>query len=191
MKLVLQRVEGAAVKVAETGEEVARIGKGLICLLGIGKHDHKADVDYGVKKCLGTRLWEDSSGKPWQKSVVDMGYELLLVSNFTLQAQTKKGFQPDFSAAMPPDKARPVYESFLESLRKGYEPSKIQCGQFQTRMRVEIHNDGPVTLTVDTQTLQLNRGPAPTSPTSPPNQKQDKAKRTDSDPTVNEANGNC
>ncbi|OEH79716.1 D-aminoacyl-tRNA deacylase [Cyclospora cayetanensis] len=163
MKLVLQRVEGAAVRVAATGEEVSRIGKGIVCLLGISKKDHKVDLDYGVKKCLGTRLWEDPSGKPWQKNVTDVGYEILVVSNFTLQAQTKKGFQPDFSRAMSPDEARSMYESFVASLRAAYQPDKIKTGRFQTCTRVEIHNDGPVTITIDTQDLQLNR-----SSSSPP-----------------------
>ncbi|CDJ58596.1 histidyl tRNA synthetase 2, putative [Eimeria maxima] len=135
MKLVFQRVEGAAVKVVETGEEIARIGKGLLCLVGIGKKDHRVDLDYGVKKCLGTRLW-DAADKPWQKSVVDMDYEVLVVSNFTLQAQTKKGFQPDFSAALSPNEARPLYDLFVDTLKKKYKPEKIQTGQFQTRMHV-------------------------------------------------------
>ncbi|KAL8451607.1 hypothetical protein Emag_002650 [Eimeria magna] len=111
-------------------EEVGRINKGIVCLLGVSKHDHKADLEYSIKKCLNTRLWDDPSGKPWQKSVTDMDYEVLVVSNFTLQAQTKKGNQPDFSRG------------------------------------VEIINDGPVTLLVDTQEMQLNRGPPEVSPSS-------------------------
>ncbi|KAL8445498.1 hypothetical protein Emed_005579 [Eimeria media] len=118
------------VELEATGEEVGCINKGIVCLLGVSKHDHKADLEYSIKKCLNTRLWDDPSGKPWQKSVTDMDYEVLVVSNFTLQAQTKKGNQPDFSR------------------------------------EVEIINDGPVTLLVDTQEMQLNRGPQEVSPSN-------------------------
>lgn len=164
MRMVMQRVEKAAVRIAATGEEVGSVGQGLVCLVGVGKRDHRVDMEYCVKKCLGTRMWEDTSGKPWQKNVVDMGYDILVVSNFTLQAQTKKGFQPDFSRAMTPDEAKSMYEAFVENLKKAYKPEHIQTGQFQTKMKIEIHVDGPVTLIVDTQEIQLKRDSAPALP---------------------------
>lgn len=180
MRVIIQRVEKASVTIAGTGEETARIRKGVVCLLGIGKHDHKVDVEYCARKCLGLRLWEDSSGKPWQKSVVDMGYEVLVVSNFTLQGKTKKGSQPDFSQAMAPDSAKTMYEDFVANLRSAYDTQKIHTGQFQTKMAVEIINDGPVTVMVDTKDIQLNRGP--TSSSSKENTNQTKSNGKSQEP---------
>ncbi|ESS28863.1 histidyl-tRNA synthetase [Toxoplasma gondii] len=157
MRMVLQRVESACVQVVETGELAGKIGRGIVCLLGISGEDKWEDADYCIRKCLKSRLWDDvkDPSKSWASCVVDRDYEVLVVSQFTLMGHLKKGNKPDFHAAMSPDQARSLFEKVVAEMRRQYKPEKIQTGKFQNYMRVELVNDGPVTILVDSTQAQL------------------------------------
>ncbi|KAM8878902.1 D-aminoacyl-tRNA deacylase 1 isoform 2-T6 [Spinachia spinachia] len=143
MRAVIQRVTKATVTVGE--EEISSIGRGLCVLLGVSMEDTQKDADYIVRKILNLRLFEDEGGRAWTKSVVDRDFEVLCVSQFTLQC-VLKGNKPDFHSAMPAERAQPFYNSILEDMRSSYKPELIKDGRFGAYMQVHIQNDGPVTI---------------------------------------------
>ncbi|KAM9313983.1 D-aminoacyl-tRNA deacylase 1 [Pholidichthys leucotaenia] len=143
MKAIVQRVTRATVTVGE--EQISSIGRGLCVLLGISVDDTQRDAEYMVRKILNLRLFEDESGRAWSKSVMDRDYEVLCVSQFTLQC-ILKGNKPDFHLAMPAELAQPFYNSILENMRSAYKPEHIKDGKFGALMQVHIQNDGPVTI---------------------------------------------
>ncbi|KAL1005903.1 hypothetical protein UPYG_G00065380 [Umbra pygmaea] len=143
MKAIIQRVTKASVTVGE--EQISSIGRGLCVLLGISMEDTQKDVDYIIRKILNLRLFEDENGRAWSKSVMDQGYEVLCVSQFTLHC-ILKGNKPDFHAAMPAELAQPLYNNILEQMRTAYKPEMIKDGLFGAKMQVHIQNDGPVTI---------------------------------------------
>lgn len=144
MRALLQRVSRAAVRVdgAVTGE----IGTGLVVLLGIGRGDTLADVEFLVDRVVGLRIFADPEGK-MNLNLDQAGGALLVVSQFTLYADTKKGRRPSFLDAAPPDEAIPLYERFLELARA--RNVVVETGVFAAMMEVELVNDGPVTIVID------------------------------------------
>eukprot|EP01102_Stenamoeba_stenopodia_P001422 TRINITY_DN11234_c0_g1_i2.p1 TRINITY_DN11234_c0_g1~~TRINITY_DN11234_c0_g1_i2.p1 ORF type:complete len:216 (+),score=45.24 TRINITY_DN11234_c0_g1_i2:23-649(+) len=153
MRAIIQRVLNAAVVV--DGVEVSSIGKGILVLVGITSTDTKADSSFIARKILSLRLWPSADGKPWNTSVSDNKYEVLLVSQFTLYA-TLKGNKPDFHKAMEPEKAKSFYEAFVKEVKQNYKsnPNAVQDGVFGAMMQVKLVNDGPVTITLDSPALQ-------------------------------------
>lgn len=154
MRAIVQRVTKASVTVGE--EQVSSIGRGLCVLLGISAEDTQRDADYIVRKILNLRLFDDENGRLWSKSVMDRDFEVLCVSQFTLQC-ILKGNKPDFHSAMPAELAQPFYNSILENMRSAYKPELIKDGKFGASMQVHIQNDGPVTVELT----------SPTGPTDP------------------------
>lgn len=141
MRLVLQRVKSGRVLVA--GHAVAEIGKGLVILVGVGPADGDEQVRFLSKKVANLRIFEDEQGK-MNLSLLDVGGEAIVVSQFTLYADTRKGRRPSFTDAALPDVARPLVERFAEMLHELGIPT--QTGEFGAHMLVEISNDGPVTI---------------------------------------------
>ncbi len=141
MRLVIQRVESGRVLVA--GRAIAEVGRGLVILLGIGPADGEAQARSLTEKIANLRIFEDEDGK-MNLSVLDIGGQAIVVSQFTLYADTRKGRRPSFTAAASPDIARPLVERFAELLRQQGIPT--QTGEFGAHMLVEINNDGPVTV---------------------------------------------
>ena len=141
MRLVIQRVSEASVAVE--GQTIARIGKGFLVLIGIGKDDGKAEADRLIKKMLGLRIFEDSDGKT-NLSLEDVGGSLLLVSQFTLCADCSKGNRPSFINAMEPAEARRLYEYMIEECRK--KNPHVCCGEFGAAMKFSLCNDGQFTI---------------------------------------------
>ena len=146
MKALLQRVTGASVSVA--GEVVGRIGRGLVVLVGVANRDTEKDVQYLVQKTVNLRLFSDEVDR-FNLSALDIKGELLLVSQFTLLADTKKGRRPSFSEAAPPAQAEELFDHFVEQARA--TGLKVETGRFQQHMQVEICNDGPVTVLLDSR----------------------------------------
>ncbi len=145
MRALLQRVAYARVSVG--GEEVARSGTGLLVLLGVGADDGPDDVDQLVEKLLNLRVFDDERGK-LNLSLLEVGGELILVPQFTLYADTRKGRRPSFVRAAPPEKGEHLFRLFLERLReRGLKPGS---GVFGAHMHVELLNDGPVTIMLET-----------------------------------------
>uniref|UniRef100_A0A8C6KFY8 D-aminoacyl-tRNA deacylase n=1 Tax=Nothobranchius furzeri TaxID=105023 RepID=A0A8C6KFY8_NOTFU len=149
MRAVVQRVTAASVTVG--GEQVSSIGRGLCVLLGISVDDTQKDAEYMVRKILNLRLFDDENGRAWSKSVMERGFEVLCVSQFTLQ-YILKGNKPDFHAAMPAELAQPFYCSILENMRTSYKPEMIKDGVFGAYMQLHIQNDGPVTIELTSPT---------------------------------------
>ena len=147
MRLVIQRVSQA--KVTVQGIEVGTIGPGLCLFLGIAKGDKKKDADYLAHKSAELRIFEDDTGK-FNRSLGDMGGEILVVSQFTLYADCTKGRRPSFSHAAQPEEAETLYLYFAEKLRE--KGLKVATGRFQAKMEVSIVNSGPVTLILDSLT---------------------------------------
>jgi D-tyrosyl-tRNA(Tyr) deacylase len=141
MRVVLQRVKSGRVLVA--GQTVAETGPGLVLLVGIGPEDGDGQASMLAEKIAHLRIFEDEQGK-MNRSVLDVSGEVLVVSQFTLYADTRKGRRPSFTEAAPPDFARPLVERFAQFLRNWGLPTKT--GEFGAHMVVEIINDGPVTL---------------------------------------------
>ena len=139
MRAVVQRVSRAAVSV--DGEEIARIGRGLLVLLGVRSGDTEEDADRLVRKLLALRVFEDADGR-MNLALDEAGGEILCVSNFTLYGETRKGNRPSFLDAAPPVEAEPLYERVREGLG-------AQGGRFGARMALELVNDGPVTVIVE------------------------------------------
>lgn len=144
MKLVVQRVKQAEVKVK--GNSVGKIEKGFLILLGVTHEDAKENVDKLVKKVCGLRVFEDQNGK-MNLSIKDIGGELLIVSQFTLYADTKKGNRPSFVKAAAPEKANELYEYFISECKKN--GIKVETGEFGAHMEVSLVNDGPVTIIIE------------------------------------------
>ena len=145
MRAVVQRVSEARVRVGDriTGE----IGRGLVVLVGIGRDDGAGDIKYICGKIRDLRVFEGEDGKPMDRSIVDVGGSVLVVSQFTLYGDVRKGRRPSFDAAAPPAAARTIYEDLVRELRAASLP--VATGEFQAMMHVELVNDGPVTILID------------------------------------------
>ena len=146
MKALLQRVTGASVSIG--GEVVGRIGRGLVVLVGVASGDSDKDINYLVQKIVNLRIFPDDDGR-FDLSALDINGELLLVSQFTLLADTRKGRRPSFVGAAPPDEAEKLFGRFVEQARA--TGLRVETGRFQQYMQVEIHNDGPVTILLDSR----------------------------------------
>jgi D-tyrosyl-tRNA(Tyr) deacylase len=146
LKAVLQRVTRASVAVG--GESVAAVGRGLAVLLGVAQGDTTDDVQKLAKKTAELRIFPDADGK-FNLSLLDVGGEALVVSQFTLLADTRKGRRPSFVGAAPPEVAEPLVEAFAAALAEA--GVRVATGRFGAKMLVEIHNDGPVTITLDSR----------------------------------------
>jgi D-aminoacyl-tRNA deacylase len=144
MKLVIQRVSEAYVQVDDT--RVGSIRTGLVVFLGIGKLDTEEDADYLLDKLLGLRIFPDDQGK-MNRSVQEAGGSLLIVSQFTLYGDCRRGRRPSFDQAAPPDRAMALYNYFVEAARRS--PVAVETGVFQATMRVHLVNEGPVTILID------------------------------------------
>jgi D-tyrosyl-tRNA(Tyr) deacylase len=146
LKALLQRVGQASVTV--DGQEVGRIGQGLVVLLGVAVGDTEKDAQYLVPKIVNLRIFTDAQGK-FNLSALDVKGDLLFVSQFTLLADTRKGRRPSFVEAAPPDKAEALFNYAVGLARES--GLKVATGRFQQHMQVEIHNDGPVTVMLDSR----------------------------------------
>ena len=146
MKALLQRVTGASVSV--DSEVVGRIGQGLVVFVGVADADTEKDARYLAEKTVNLRIFSDEAGR-FNLSALDIKGELLVVSQFTLLADTRKGRRPSFTEAAPPAQAEELFEQFVEQLRAA--GLKVETGRFQQYMQVEIHNDGPVTILLDSR----------------------------------------
>ncbi len=146
MMVVIQRVKRASVKVRE--RYVAAINHGLLVLLGVHRDDSEKDVDYLLKKVPNLRIFEDESGK-MNLSLIDVEGEVIVVSQFTLLARTRKGRRPSFDDAAPPEKGRALYKMFVDGLRN--QGIKVQEGVFGEHMEIELVNDGPVTIIMNSK----------------------------------------
>ena len=145
MRAVIQRVKESAVIIDQ--EVVARIGTGLLVLLGVNRQDVEIDADQLAAKISQLRIFEDAHGK-MNLSLIDIGGEMLIVSQFTLCGDCRKGRRPSFIMAAPPDKAEILYKSFISKVEDMGVP--VQTGHFGAKMAVSLVNDGPVTLIVET-----------------------------------------
>ncbi|KJE95192.1 histidyl-tRNA synthetase 2 [Capsaspora owczarzaki ATCC 30864] len=162
MRAVIQRVISASVTV--DAEVVGSVGRGLCVLVGIHKNDTRDDLELLVRRILNAKLFSSvpeadgsggdaaSTGKPWQLNVTEAGLGVLCVSQFTLYATLNKGKKPDFHSAMGSAESREFYNDFLAEMRRQYQPDRIQDGRFGAMMQVQLINDGPVTIIVDTAT---------------------------------------
>lgn len=148
MRFVIQRVKEAAVKV--DGETIGQIGKGYLVLIGVSDSDTEKEADKLVKKMIGLRIFEDEQGKT-NLSLADVGGGLLLVSQFTLYANCKKGNRPSFIEAGAPDHANALYEYIIQECRKSVP--EVQTGRFGAEMEVSLINDGPFTILLDSERL--------------------------------------
>ena len=146
MRAVVQRVKNASV--STEGKTVGRIGTGLLVLLGICAQDTEKDMEYIAEKCVNLRIFEDSSGV-MNLSVKEIAGEILVVSQFTLYGDARKGRRPSYIRAASPDSARDLFEKCVYIFRRKYE--KIQTGKFQAEMQVSLVNDGPVTILLDSK----------------------------------------
>jgi D-aminoacyl-tRNA deacylase len=144
MRAVVQRVSEARVTV--DNKIVGEIGRGLLVLVGVGHEDNQASVDYLSEKIVGLRIFEDDSGK-MNKAVGEAGGKVLVVSQFTLYGDVRRGKRPSFDGAAPSETARSLYEYFVARIRAAGIP--CQTGKFQEMMQVELVNDGPVTILLD------------------------------------------
>jgi D-tyrosyl-tRNA(Tyr) deacylase len=147
MRAVIQRVTSARVRVDE--RTVGEIGRGLLVLLGVGRDDTEADIRYVAGKIRDVRVFESDAGKPMDRSVGDVGGAVLVVSQFTLYGDVRKGRRPSFDEAAPPEVARASYEGVVRELRS--TGLTVAMGEFQAMMQVELVNDGPVTVLVDSR----------------------------------------
>jgi D-aminoacyl-tRNA deacylase len=146
MRVLIQRVSCAAVSVE--GREVSRIGRGLVCLVAVAQGDNENDAAFLVDKTLNLRIFPDEAGK-FNLSLLDVQGELLAVSQFTLMADTRKGRRPSFTQAAPPAEAEALFDRFVKLV--GKSGVRVGTGRFQQHMLVEIHNDGPVTIQLDSR----------------------------------------
>ena len=142
----MQRVSRARVTVA--GEITGEIGRGLLVLLGVGNTDTETDADYLAEKVVGLRIFEDDAGK-MNRSVGEVGGTVLAVSQFTLYGDARRGRRPSFDAAARPEQARALYEYFVEKIRGA--GLRCETGRFQEMMEVELVNEGPVTILLDSR----------------------------------------
>jgi D-tyrosyl-tRNA(Tyr) deacylase len=144
MRVIIQRVSRASVHIQGCPEET--IGPGLVALVAIARNDQQKDADFLVAKIAGLRIFPDEQGK-MNKSLLETGGDLLIVSNFTLYGDCRKGRRPSFDLAAPPDRARDLYNYFVECARRVCPV--VKTGVFQAHMSVQIENSGPVTLICD------------------------------------------
>jgi|SRR3974390_174439 len=144
MRVVIQRVSEGLVKVNEN--TVGSIRQGLAVFIGIGQQDTEADADYLIDKLLGLRIFPDENGK-MNRNIQEARGSLLLVSQFTLYGDCRRGRRPSFDRAAPPERAQALYRYFVESARRG--PVPVETGIFQASMQVQLVNEGPVTLLMD------------------------------------------
>jgi len=149
MQALVQRVTNASVTVGN--KTVGEIGQGLVVLLGVARDDSQEDARYLADKVVNLRIFSDEAGR-FSLSALEVKGEILVVSQFTLLADTRKGRRPSFTEAAPPDKARELYEFFIEQVRSFR--LKVETGVFQEYMLVDIHNDGPVTLLLESKNKQ-------------------------------------
>ena len=152
MKALLQRVTNAQVSVE--GEVVGKIGHGLVVFIGVANDDTAEDIQYLSRKIIELRIFDDAEGK-FNLSALDVKGELLLVSQFTLLAVTRKGRRPGFTDAAPPQIAENLFNQFVEQIKAS--GLKVATGRFQTHMHVSITNDGPVTIFIDSRERLLSR----------------------------------
>jgi D-tyrosyl-tRNA(Tyr) deacylase len=149
MRAVIQRVRNASVAVG--GSIVSSIGTGLLCLAGIEKNDSQADIEYISNKILGLRIFDDEKGF-MNLSVTETQGEVLLISQFTLLGDVRKGRRPSWSDAEAPEKARQMFSDFVDKM-SGLLPGKVKTGVFQAMMEISLINDGPVTILLDSRKL--------------------------------------
>jgi D-tyrosyl-tRNA(Tyr) deacylase len=147
MRAVIQRVTSARVRVGE--RVTGAIERGLLVLLGVGRGDTLDDVQYIAGKIRDLRLFESEAGKPMDRSIADIGGAVLVVSQFTLYGDVRKGRRPSFDEAAAPGVARDLYEAVVRELQAAHVP--VSTGEFQAMMQVELVNDGPVTVLVDSK----------------------------------------
>lgn len=150
MRTVIQRVQKANVSIVN--QVYSSIATGLLILLGVEEEDTEEDVNYLATKILNLRIFADDEGK-MNKSVLDINGEILVVSQFTLHALTKKGNRPSFIKAAKPDKAIPLYDCFITQLEQ-LSLQKIKTGKFGADMQIELINDGPVTILIDSKSKE-------------------------------------
>ncbi len=148
MRAVIQRVTKSHVDV--DGETIGKIGEGLLVLLGVGLEDDSTDVDYLVEKIVNLRIFEDEDGK-MNLSLLDIEGDILVISQFTLQGDTRKGRRPSFSNAGRPEKAEPLYIEFIDKCKDYKQIKNIETGKFGADMKVHLVNDGPVTMLIDSK----------------------------------------
>ncbi len=146
MRAVVQRVSSGSVTI--DGEVVGKIGKGLVILLGVKNGDTEAEAKFVADKCANLRIFADEDNK-FNLSAKDVGGEMLVISQFTLYGDTRKGRRPSFVEAAPPEVSKPLYEKFVEYLKEN--GLKVATGEFGAMMLVEINNDGPVTIIVESK----------------------------------------
>ena len=146
MRSVVQRVKRASVSV--NGERVGIISTGLLVLLAVGQEDGVDDINWMIDKLVGLRIFEDQGGK-MNRSVLDVGGEILMVSQFTLYGDCRKGKRPSFTTAAPPEQAKAFFDQCVEGIRS--YGLKVETGIFQAEMDVELINDGPVTILLDSK----------------------------------------
>ncbi len=146
MRAVVQRVDGARVEV--DGKVAGEIGQGLLALISIDAQDDENDIKWMANKISGLRIFPDGSGK-MNLSALDLGLEVLSVSQFTLHGRVKKGFRPSFTDAAPPEKGKEYWEKFNDELHK--YGVRVQKGVFGAMMKVSLVNDGPVTIIIDSK----------------------------------------
>ncbi len=144
MRALVQRVAEASVEI--DGKEVSRVGRGLLILLGVADDDEEADAEYLVPKVANLRIFADDANR-FNLSALDVGAEALVVSQFTLYADTRRGRRPDFTRAAPPELAEQLYEHIVSLLRE--TGLTVATGRFQAYMQVRSQNDGPVTILLD------------------------------------------
>ncbi|MEA1939739.1 MAG: D-aminoacyl-tRNA deacylase [Candidatus Caldatribacteriota bacterium] len=146
MRAVVQRVKEGSVEIK--GKKVGEIGKGLVVLLGVGQNDTEKDAEYLAEKIVNLRIFEDEEEK-MNLSTININGHILVISQFTLYGDCKKGRRPSFISAALPDKAIKLYEYFVKCVKK--YSLKVETGQFQAMMLVKIFNDGPVTILLDSE----------------------------------------
>ena len=152
MRALVQRVSQASVSVG--GETIGRIGPGLVIMVGVSREDDESDADYIVSKAVNLRIFPDEQGR-FDRSALDNSYALLVISQFTLYGDTRKGRRPSFTQAASPEQAEATFGEVLEKFRA--TGLKVETGRFQAHMLVEISNDGPVTIMLDSSDLERPR----------------------------------
>ena len=149
MRVVIQRVRASQVSV--DGKVIGKIGRGLTLLVGVAETDTEAELDWMAKKCLGLRVFPEGAGGRFDCSVQDIQGELLVISQFTLYGDCRKGRRPSFDRAAAPNQADTCYNQFVNKLRQS--GLRVETGQFGAMMQVSIENDGPVTLLLERENL--------------------------------------
>ncbi len=142
-------------------ETLGSVGSGLVVLLGVGRNDSEETARYIVDKVVNLRIFADEDGK-FDRSALDIGAELLIVSQFTLYGDTRRGRRPSFTEAAPPETAEPLFDRTLDLFRE--TGLRVECGRFQAHMLLSIHNDGPVTIVLDSADRQRPRRAGPDRP---------------------------